>query len=385
MNEMTSRERVLAAISHAEPDRIPFDCHFGFQAYQALRKYLGLPWDEKLLPAGPGLTIKPSIEFMEQFGIDLYFIGLAGKADAPKFEYGMESFTDEWGVTHSKIEDGFSITYQPLSHPLENAEINDLDSYPWPDPYDPHRVKGLAQKCEYLFSETDFALVGRFNNPIFEQAFMLRGFEKFLLDLAINPDFACKLMDKLTDIAISLIEVGLKECGPYLQILRLAGDDMGHQQGTILSPGMFRELIKPRFSRLYRSAKAAFLPYNPRGKLMAHTDGDVYDLIPDYLEMGLDILNPVQPHVTNMDHGRLKREFGDRLAFHGAIDIQRLLPFGSVEEVKAKVQETMNRLGQSGGYIAAPTHYLQADVPPENIVALQDEVLEYGQYPLKGT
>lgn len=382
MNDMTARERVIAAVSHQEPDRIPFDCHFGFQAYKNLRKYLGLSCDDTLLPGGPGLTIKPSVEFMKQFGIDLYFIGMSGISDAPIFKYGMDSYTDEWGITHSKIDDGFSITYQPLSHPLENADLDDLDSYPWPDPYHPGRVKGLAEKCEYLFSETNLALVGRFNSAIFEQAFMLRGFEKFLLDLAVNPEFACKLMDRLTDIAVGLIDAGLQACGPHLQILRLAGDDMGHQQGTLLSPVMFRELIKPRFSRLYKSAKELFLQYNPVGKLMAHTDGDVYQFIPDYIEMGLDILNPIQPHVTNMEHDRLKAEFGERLAFHGAIDIQHLMPFGTVEEVKDKTRETIQTLGPSGGFILAPTHYLQADVPPENIVALRDAVLEYGRYPL---
>jgi uroporphyrinogen decarboxylase len=383
MMSYSSRERVTKSLSHQEPDRVPFDCHFGYLAYKNLMDYLSYPVDETILPTHPGLTVKPSIEFMQEFGIDLYFIGLDKPPDTPHFEYGMDSYTDEWGITYHKIDDGYSFSYQPLSHPLENATVEDLEKFHWPDPYHPSRVDGLRQKCKSLYEETDFALVGRFNTPIFEQAFMLRGFEKFLIDLAINPDFACELMDRLTQIAISLIEVGLEACGPYLQILRLAGDDMGHQQGTILSPDMFRDLIKPRFSRLYGEAKKMFLNINPEGKLMAHTDGDVYQLIPDYIEMGLDVLNPVQPHVTNMDHRQLKREFGDRLSFHGAIDIQRLLPFGTVKEVKREVQATIRNLGQGGGYIVAPTHYLQADVPPENIIALRDAVLEYGNYPLR--
>lgn len=383
MTVLTSRERVIKALSHQEPDRVPFDCHFGYLAYKKLRDYLGCAFDESILPTHPGLTAKPSLEFMRDFGIDLYFIGLGKTPDTPAFEYGMDSYTDEWGITYQKIEDDFSFSYQPLSHPLETASIEDLKHYPWPDPWHSSRADGLREKSKNLSKNTDFALVGRFNTPIFEQAFMLRGFEKFLLDLAINQEFAYELMDRLTEIAISLIEVGLEACGPDLQILRLAGDDMGHQQGTILSPEMFRSAIKPRFSRLYKAAKEMFLARNPDGKLMAHTDGDVYQLIPDYIEMGLDVLNPVQPHVTNMDHRQLKQEFGERLSFHGAIDIQQLLPFGSVVEVKEKARTTMQNLGQGGGYIAAPTHYLQEDVPPENIIALRDAVVENGFYPLQ--
>lgn len=164
--------------------------------------------------------------------------------------------------------------------------------------------------------------------------------------------------------------------------LRLAGDDMGHQRGTLLSPTMFRQIVKPRFARLYRQAKQLFHQYNPNGKLMAHTDGDVYPLIPDYIEMGLDVLNPVQPYVAEMEHSRLKREFGDRLSFHGGMDLQNVLPFGRPDEVRTEAINVMHALGSGGGLILAPTHYLLPDVPPENVMALRDAVLEHGRYPL---
>ena len=202
------------------------------------------------------------------------------------------------------------------------------------------------------------------------------------MDCAIDPEFAGALLDRTTDIAIGMVKAGLQACGKYLTILRLAGDDMGQQDRTLLAPKMFRELIKPRFARLYAAAKTELLKYNPNGKIKAHTDGNVYPLIEDYIEMGLDILNPVQPYVAQMDHARIKQEFGSRLSFHGGMDIQDVLPFGSPEDVRQEARKVMSILGPGGGYILAPTHYVLPDVPPENIIALRDAVLEFGRYPL---
>ena len=210
----------------------------------------------------------------------------------------------------------------------------------------------------------------------------MRGMEQWLMDLAIDPEFVNALMGKLVDIALAMTEVGLRACGPYVQILRLAGDDLGQQRGMLVSEQMFRNLLKPHFARLFRVAKSMFLDCNPRGKLMTHTDGDVYPILSDFAEMGLDVLNPVQPYVAEMDHGRLKREIGNRLSFHGGIDIQHVLPYGSPADVKAEVRKAIAALGSQGGYIVAPTHYVQADVPPENILALRDAVLEFGCYPI---
>jgi uroporphyrinogen decarboxylase len=211
----------------------------------------------------------------------------------------------------------------------------------------------------------------------------MRGFEQFLIDVSFEPDFASALMSKLVDIALARLEVGLKACGKYLQCVRFAGDDMGQQSGLLMSPKMFREVVKPVFARYYQEARKMIDDYDPEIKIMAHTDGDVYPIIPDYIEMGLDVLNPVQPYVKEMEHDKLKAEFGDRLSFHAGIDIQNVMPFGTVDEVKAEAVKVMRVLGQSGGYILAPTHYLQGDVPPENVIALRDAVMEHGQYPLQ--
>lgn len=380
MDKASSRERVITTLEHREPDRVPLDISFGYEAYKNLKHHIGFKSNEDSLPSGPDLSVRPPVEFLNLLNIDLMYVGLNSGSEEPIFEYGIDKFTDEWQIQYERIEQQIGFVYEAQRHPLENATVEDLRYFPWPNPYDPARIEGLEEKCRTIFESTDFAIVGRFNTSIFEQSFMLRGYEQFLLDTVINVEFACELMDRLTEIAMSLLEVGVKHAGRFIQILRLAGDDMGHQSGTILSPNEFRKLIKPRFARLYKHAKSLLDQYNPQAKLMAHTDGDVYALIPDYVEMGLDVLNPVQPMVSNMDHCRLKKEFGDRLSFHGGIDIQHLMPFGTVEEVKRQASKTMKNLGAGGGYIIAPTHYLLPDVPPENILALRDAVLEFGYY-----
>lgn len=319
---------------------------------------------------------------MEELSVDLYYIHLNASDSAPTFKYGVESFKDEWGVGYRKIENPTGVYYEMCEHPLAEATVDDLEGFPWPDPFDPSRTAGLEDRCLDLYRNTDFALVGKFSTPIFEQAWYLRGYEQWLMDLVVNPEFACALMDKLTDIAIGLAESGLKICAKYIQIYRVAGDDLGHQEGPLISPKMFRELVKPRFRRLYGAVREMLGEINPSCKIKAHSDGDVYPIIKDYIEMGLDILNPVQPYVAEMDHMHIKKEYGSHLSFHGGIDIQRVLPFGSTEDVVLEGKKTMAALGQGGGYILAPTHYVQADVPPENIIALRDAVLEYGRYPL---
>ncbi len=383
MIEMTSRERVIAALEHREPDRVPFDCNFVYEGYLRLKEHLGLKTENEVYPSSPWLAVSNPIELLLELNIDLCYIGLGKAQNTPIFEYGMEYYTDEWGVTFRKVEHTAGLNYEVYDPVLGDATVGDLEKYPWPDPYDPELTAGLEEKARNLYTNTDFALIGKFSNSIFEQAFYMRGFEQLLVDLSLNPEFVDALMGKLVEIALARLRVGLKACGKYIQCVRFAGDDMGQQNGPLMSPRMFRRVIKPQFARYYKEARALIDQYNPKIKIMAHTDGDVYPIIPDYIEMGLDVLNPVQPYVAEMEHDKLKAEFGDRLSFHAAIDIQRVMPFGTPEEVKAEAIKTMQTLGPGGGYILAPTHYLQADVPPENIIALRDAVLEYGHYPLQ--
>lgn len=380
---MTSRERVITTLNHLEPDRVPFDCGFVYETYLQVKEYLGLETDSEVYPSNPWLAIGNPPELLRALNIDLCYIGLNKVKDHPVFEYGMDYYTDEWGVKFQKVEQSTGFSYSFCNQVLGDTTADDLDDYPWPDPNHPELTEGLEEKARNLYETTDFALVGKFSNSIFEQAFYMRGFEQLLLDLSCNPEYVAALLDKLVDLALTRLDHGLRACGKYLQCVRFAGDDMGQQDGPLMSPRMFRDVIKPHFSRYYREARALIDNYNPEIKIIAHTDGDVYPIIPDYIEMGLDVLNPVQPYVAEMEHDKLKAEFGDRLAFHAGIDIQKAMPFGTPEEVKAEAIKTMHTLGPGGGFIIAPTHYLQPDVPPENIIALRDAVLKHGFYPLQ--
>lgn len=384
MTEMTSRERVVTTLEHREPDRVPFDCNFIYEGYLSIEKFLGLTPEKEVYPSSPWLAVSNPIELLEALNIDLYYIGLGRASSTPLFEYGMENYTDEWGVKFRKVEHPSGLHYDFFDPVFPEPTLSSVENHPWPDPYNPELTKGLEEKVRDLYENTDFALIGKFSNSIFEQAFYMRGFEQMLMDIYLNPEFVDALLGKLVDMALARLEVGLKACGQFIQCVRFAGDDMGQQAGMLISPKSFREVIKPHFGRYYREARNKIDQFNPAIKIMAHTDGDVYPIIPDYIEMGLDVLNPVQPYVAEMEHDKLKSEFGDRLAFHAAIDIQKVMPFGTPEEVKREAIKTMKILGPGGGYILAPTHYLQADVPPENIIALRDAVLNYGRYPLNG-
>ncbi len=382
MTPMTSRERVITTLDHRQPDRVPFDCTFVYEGYLRIKEHLGLQTKNEVYPSSPWLAVGSPIELLHALNIDLCYIGLGRAQDAPVFEYGMDTYTDEWGVKFRKMAHGTGLNYEIVDPVLGEATVADLEAYPWPDPDDPHLVEGLQEKARDLYENTDFALVGKFSNSIFEQAFYMRGFEQWLVDLSLNPDFVEALMGRLVEQALARLRAGLAACGPYLQCVRFAGDDMGQQSGMLMSPRMFRRVIKPHFARYYGAARALINQVDPQIKIMAHTDGDVYPIIPDYIEMGLDVLNPVQPYVAEMEQDKLKAEFGDRLSFHAAIDIQRVMPFGTPQEVTAEAIKTMRTLGPGGGYILAPTHYLQADVPPQNVIALRDAVLEHGHYPL---
>ena len=368
MPRMTARKRVTTALAHQEPDRVPFDCTFTYDAYSQLERAMGWPRDENIRAGGPALNVKPSIEFLETLGVDLYYIGLNPWKETPPFTNGMNLYTDIWGVGYEKVENGGRLEYPNTICPLADATIADLDDYDWPDPKAPELIQGLAERAQKLFDETEFALVGKFSSSIFEQAAALRGMERVYMDFVQNPAFIEALFTRLTDIAIGLVETGLQACGKYLQLVRLAGDDMGGQRGTLFSPKMFRSMIKPHFARLYGAAKAAFHTNNPEGKVMGHTDGDVYPIIADYIEFGLDVLNPVQPR--SMDPIKLKNEFGDRLCFWGSIDEQFTLPFGTPADVQEEVIQRLKTLGKGGGLIIGPTHLVQIDTPLENFWAM---------------
>ena len=379
----TSRKRVEASINFQEPDRLPMDLTITTKPYLGLRQALGLPPEENL-KASSFTEVTPHPEVLDALGIDLTFVKLRKPKDwqaPPPLADG--STLDEWGVGRKRIfisEDVFlnEVSYSPLA----DVAIAALDDYPWPDPHDPGRTKGLEEDAHRLFEETDLALMGRFGGTILEQAAYLRGWEQWLMDMVMNREFAIKLLDIIADIQIILDRRGIEAAGKYLSIFKLSGEDFGMQDRPLFSMAVWHELVLPVLERRWRAARQALDEFAPHVKLLLHSDGAIRPFIPDIIESGVDILDPIQPHCEGMELYGLKRDFGDRLVFHGAIDTQKALPFGTPEEVAAETLRCIDALGRGGGYILAPVHNVQADVPPENLIAMCEAVKLHGKYPL---
>lgn len=372
---MTSRERVQCILEGGVPDRVAVDIGSTASAFtngthQRLKEYFHVQ--------SADITTRPdesasyyNDELLEKMGGDFRHVFLL-----PPDNYNFTidetgaGYT-EWGLKKVRKQG----LMQLCNNPLADAEIEDIDSYPWPDPYAPGRDRGLRERAAYLYHNTDYALASRaVSHGIFELAWELRGIENFLCDLMVDKEFAERLMDKILEIQIGMYDVLLSACGEYLQIVE-TGDDYGTQTGPFMSPELFEEMILPRRKKLNDFIKSKA----PHVKIFHHTCGSVYRLMEPLIASGIDILNPVQPGAAEMDTERLKREFGDRIIFHGGIDEQHAL-IGPLEGLKEEMQIRMNTLGKNGGYIMAPTSNFQDDMPLENIVHFAEMAKEIGRY-----
>jgi uroporphyrinogen decarboxylase len=380
---LSSRERVLRTLNHREPDRVPFNLTLTAGIYHRLRAHLGLPPDpDKAM--GVWTTVSPSLDLLDAMRVDLYYLGLnpPAKWSPPKTDDGL--VYDEWNIGRIKVERGDgNFYYEMVKHPLSHATLQDIEDFPWPDPTDPGRTDGLRDKVLRIRRETDKAIMAKFSNSIWEQSWWLYGMQDWMMDMVVKPEITCAIMDKVCDLAIRFMEVGLDVVGDLVDIVRLSGEDLGTQTSPMISPVMFNRMVKPRFQRFWSFAKNKLLEKNPAGKLMVHSCGNVRPFIPAWIDMGLDVLDPIQPRAEGMEPHALKRDFGEQLTFHGGIDIQRTLPFGTSEEVMAEVQRYIHALAPGGGYIVAPAHNVQSDVPPENLVAIRDAIDAYGYYPVQ--
>lgn len=379
---LTSRERVVAAIEHREPDRVPIDINPVVESYLSLKEYLGLDIEEDIKTSSM-LEVVPHPEVLSELGVDIISLKLVTSSGGRPFQRNDDLKYNAWGVGLKRVQHPGGGSYlEPVFHPLAEATIDDLKDYPWPDPEAVAQGRATKLKAKRLYEDTDLALMGRFGGPIVETAVYLVGFERWLLIVAQNPEFASALLERITEIAMALDRIGLEATADYLQIFKVSGDDFGMQTGPLYSPTMFRTLFLPHLRRRWRAARAYLDRVNPSVKIMFHSCGGIRPLIEDLLEIGLEILDPVQPLAEGMDAEELKEAFGDRLTFHGGVDEQRVLPFGSEEDVEEEVRRCLRAFGPGGGYILAPSHYIQADIPPSNVVAMCRAAKEYGRYPI---
>ena len=382
----TSRQRVVAAIEHRQPDRVPIDFNPVPDFYRNLKQHLGLDIEERS-DFGFMEEAIPHPRVLAALGADLTSVKLgpakSGSKRPSPSPPGQDLVMDAWGVGLKRIHQATGGSYlEPVHHPLADADLADLASYPWPDPSAPGRGEGAEAEAKRLYEETDLALVGRFGGPIVQTAIYLMGFQRWLECVACDPAFAGALLDRITDIAMALDRVGIEATAKYLQILKISGDDFGMQTGPLYSPTMFRSLMLPRLRRRWLAARELLDRINPAVKIMFHSCGGIRPLIGDLIEIGLQILDPVQPLAAGMDSAELKREFGSRITFHGGVDEQHVLPFGSEADVEAEVRLRLRTLAPGGGYILAPSHYVQADTSPANLVAMCRAARRFGQYPI---
>jgi uroporphyrinogen decarboxylase len=352
---MSSRERVQAAMRRKQPDRTPFDFALGFSPYQL---------EQFKLRTG---QVDPD----DYFGTDVRGVGIGPTqhaADYSRYHCNLPAgaYIDEWGQGHipTKSDDAYHAHLEGYIYPMLGlSTAQDAHEYPLPDIDAEYRYAHLPARIAELQGR-GLAVVAHMAMTIFEVAWYLRSMEQMLTDMVEDSPFATVLFDRITAKRENQA-ARLAALGPDIIML---GDDVGTQRAMLMSPKLWRRWLKPRLARVIAAAKCA----NPDVLIAYHTDGNAQPVIPDFIEIGIDILNPVQPEC--MDPFDLKRRFGDRLSFWGTLGTQTTLPFGTPDDVRASVRERIAQIGAGGGLLLAPTHMVEPEVPWENIVAYVDAV-----------
>ncbi len=382
MASMTSRERVLAAINHQEPDRIPTAIWGG--PYGIVDEvYLQLVERFSLRDPVPAFRTGHTISYiddrvLDHLDTDTRYVWPGLMPSSPRFESEDEPglFYDSFGQTWKRALP----YYYTTEGVLKEAEIDDIDRIvTWPDPQDPAWTVGVRERARMLKENTNAFVIARqiTSHGPFQAACDLRDTQKFLMDLALNPAFVEALLSRIANTIDGLLKTMLTACGEYIDMIELPGDDYASNQSTIISPKMFRSHFKPILKRFVDTVKN----YRSDLKVMFHSDGYITPLLADLIEIGVDVVHPLEP-VEAMDLDQVKQDYGAQLAFLGSIDISHAMT-GTPEDVANEVRRRINQLGPGGGYILAPSNHLQADVSPENIVTLFEEARKFGVYPLK--
>ncbi len=373
------------ALSHREPDRVPFDLGatvvtgIHVKAYRALRDYLGLSPLEPRIANMTEQIAEVDDDVVERLGIDV-----RGAAPVSSGVFGIEVkdmghstyYYDEFRIGWRMPKVG-GLYYDMFDHPLAGDKaIEDVDRFPWPDPLDPNRFAGLAEKAQHVAEEEERAVVVATMTPgICEMAAFLRGFVDYFTDLAANAKLFCHILDKIVELKIAYWSKALPLVGDFIDVA-MENDDFAGQDRLLMSPDTYRRLVKPRHKMVNE-----YIHAHSKAKVFMHTCGSVRAVIPDLIEEGVDILNPVQVSAKGMDSAELKREFGQDLTFWGGgADTQRVLGRGTPQDVREDVKRRLHDLMPGGGFVFNPVHNIQADVSPENIMAMWETLHEHGVY-----
>jgi uroporphyrinogen decarboxylase len=376
---MGHRERVLKALNHEEPDRVPFDLGgngstLHAKKYEELKAHFGLDGPTRLFHKW---TQSAAVDepILQALDIDFRYLSIGGSDSKPEVDEGDDAFRDEFGILR-RMPEG-SLYYDVVEFQLSGAiTVSDIVNFPWPDPTDPGYTRGLRDRALALRESTDCAIVLNLGSPFVHTTQFLRGFEDWFMDIAGDPKLATALFEAAVDVSSAKVAGILREVGDLIDIVATA-DDLGFQNGPIVSPDTYRELFKPSHKKFFRAIKdntSAYLNY--------HCCGAISDLLDDLIEIGIDAVNPVQVAATGMDSADLAAKFNGRVTFWGAIDTQFVMNHGTPEDVRAEVKRRFSDLAPGGGYVLSAVHNLQPDVPLENILAMYNAANEYGYYPM---
>lgn len=373
---MTHRERIQKAINHTEPDRIPIDnggvvSGMHERAYRNLLQYLGMDDEITIYDPVQRLALLKD-EVLDLLGVDTRYI-FSNPPSFWKFEEREGgSWVDEFGTGYRRSE-----LYCDYLYPvLRDATFKELKQYKFPDPEDHARFDGLREKAERLYNKTDYALIGGNTSSLFYLGWVLRGMEQFMMDIILNKDFVDYLMDRIVEWNIALLDGILNEIGDFIEY-QWIGDDWGVQNGPLISLKMFRDIVAPGFRKIID-----FIKSKTKAKVIYHTCGSTYFVMEDLIDIGVDIIQPLQANASgNEDAERLKRDFGRRIVFHGNTNNQGVF-HKSKDDVIADALYRIRWLSPGGGYIFSSGHNIQANMPPENILTLFDTAKEYGKYPI---
>ncbi len=383
---MNARERTLLSLNHKEPDRVPFDLGgtvvtgISVKAYRQLRKYLGLPEIEPEIVDIFQQIAKVDDDVLEKLNVDVKNISPRSSAtfkieiqDGGDYWYFYDEFHIGWRMPKDN-----GLYYDMFKHPLAGDQITeaDVDQFAWPDPLDPARFVGLKEAALKVRDEEQRAVVvGSMSAGIMEVYAWTRGFKDYFTDFAGNQKLAEKFMDRILEMQIAYWDKMFDTIGDAIDVAGTA-DDFAGQHGMLISPRTYRKLAKPRHKELFD-----FIHKRSNAKIFFHSCGSIRPVIPDLIEIGCDIINPVQVSADGMDSAGLKRDFGKDITFWGGgVDTQRVLGIGTPQDVRDDVKRRLNDFMPGGGFIFNTVHNIQGNVPIENIIAMIETVQECGVY-----
>jgi uroporphyrinogen decarboxylase len=383
---MNARERLLTALNHQEPDRVPLDLGstqvtgIHAAAYSDLRAALGLPAIDLQMCDFIQRLALPDRDVIEKLGVDV-----RGLFPLNSHNWKVEEqvtgeywvYNDEWGITHRRPRpEGqyYNLWKAPLDLPVMGAA--DISRHPWPDLANPQRIEGLRNQAEaYRLAGYAVLLKDPFAG-IFEMAQRIVGMENLLTMMALDEKHAGVIFDKMVELKLAFWEMALPELADVIDVISMA-DDYGTQVSQLISPSMYRWQLKPRWKMIFDRIKELA----PHARRFFHSCGNVRPLIPDFIDIGVEILNPIHIQAKGMEPTALKRDFGDALVFWGGgVDTQDTLPHGTPEQVKDEVRRNIEALAPGGGYVFNTVHNIQPDVPVQNLLAMYEALEEYGNY-----